>query len=50
MKKYFFVIALLFSLTFIGCDKDECPICNECECVCPSGCDKCAPGECICVK
>jgi uncharacterized lipoprotein YehR (DUF1307 family) len=28
------VMVLLFTVTITGCDRDECPICHECECVC----------------
>ena len=37
MKKiYILLLALMLSITIIGCDRDECPVCHECECVCPS--------------
>jgi hypothetical protein len=28
------VMVLLFTVTFTGCDSDECPVCHECECIC----------------
>jgi hypothetical protein len=34
MKKIYIFLTLLFSLSIIGCDKDECPVCHECDCVC----------------
>jgi hypothetical protein len=35
MKKIsVFLLVLLFAVTIISCDKDECPKCHECECVC----------------
>jgi len=37
MKKIFILLlALMLSLTIISCDRDECPVCHECECVCPT--------------
>jgi hypothetical protein len=35
MKKALIFLILLFALSVTGCDKDECAICHECECVCP---------------
>jgi hypothetical protein len=36
MKRiYFLIMVLFFAVAIIGCDKDECPVCHECECVCP---------------
>jgi hypothetical protein len=35
MKKFYVLLmVLLLSVAIIGCDKDECPICHECECIC----------------
>ena len=53
-KTYFIMLALLFTLVVIGCDKDECPVCKECECVCAAKstdsdeCPDCHECECIC--
>jgi len=35
MKKIIFLCLMAFALMFAGCDKDECPVCHECECICP---------------
>ncbi len=35
MKYIFFLLVLIFLIPLISCDKDECPICHECECICP---------------
>jgi hypothetical protein len=35
MKKIFFACLFVLAILFAGCDKDECPVCHECECVCP---------------
>ena len=51
MKKLcVFIVVLLLAITTISCDKDECPVCHECECTCAAGCTQCDPGECICPK
>jgi len=38
MKKIYItlmlVMVVLFSVAIIGCDRDECPVCHECECIC----------------
>jgi hypothetical protein len=35
MRKVIILLAIiLYSITNIGCDKDECPDCHECECIC----------------
>jgi len=33
-RTYIFMAVVLFALAFSGCDKDECPKCHECECIC----------------
>jgi hypothetical protein len=33
-KSYILLMVLLFAIAIIGCDKDECPKCHECECIC----------------
>ena len=54
MKKTYILLVLLFSLAIIGCDKDECPTCHECECVCAINstdtdeCPVCHECECVC--
>jgi hypothetical protein len=34
-KTWILAVALFTAVAFASCDKDECPICYECECVCP---------------
>jgi hypothetical protein len=35
MKKlYALLLILMFAVTISSCDKDECPVCHECECIC----------------
>ena len=35
MKKIIGVIIIVAALAFISCDRDECPVCHECEpCLC----------------
>lgn len=49
MKRIVFLaLAILAVNTLAGCDKDECPVCMECECACPPACQQCAPAECSC--
>jgi hypothetical protein len=55
MKKTFvLILVVLFTMAMIGCDKDECPVCYECECVCinksshSDECPVCHECECIC--
>ncbi len=33
-KTLVLLVVLLFAITIIGCDRDECPVCHECECIC----------------
>jgi hypothetical protein len=53
-KTYVLVLVLLYTIVMIGCDKDECPVCKECACVCidksadSDECPVCHEGECIC--
>jgi uncharacterized lipoprotein YehR (DUF1307 family) len=35
MKKiYVLLVVLVMAVAISGCDKDECPKCHECECIC----------------
>jgi hypothetical protein len=54
MKNTYILLVLLFTVTMIGCDKDECPVCHECACVCQKvasdsdECSVCHECECVC--
>jgi hypothetical protein len=36
-KAWILITAMLLLITIAGtsCDKDECPLCHQCECICP---------------
>jgi hypothetical protein len=50
MKRlYILSFLLLIGVSISGCDKDECPVCYECECICVNEeCSVCHECGCIC--